>query len=360
MAIPKFSEWKQNTPEVIEIDNESFKFLFDARKRDKRKPNEQRHNFIKAFAKAVKKIADRNEDRFPYLDEIKQSFPDISAKAENDVIFQLKHHIIEKTRFFNVEEWDKRVYLVPKARKYKDIGGMYSDLIFDFDKGNVTMPELKQASDKSPCSDKEPESNSNTGKTENTDESEKTSIALSENFSKLEPSQISPELPEKTENNKLHLKKALIYGIIIIVLAALVFHIMSDSNTNLDENYIIYSINNSNDDEGEFIMFYLINPDNIMINSSIILPTDVFQSFSAEKGTFSSSFPPYSNYSIIRWKTNEDSKMKIYVNTFDKIPFELTLHNNSGRNVRLLGIDNFKQTKTGENIQWNFEIRRSH
>lgn len=341
MEIPEYKDWVKKMSEApeLEIDTDSFKFLFY--KWNESKPKEQTHKFFEAYACATSKLK-----RFPNVDEIEKTCPDIlKSKGQNQVGYNLKRRLKNNTEFF--EEFDfgkKGVYLIPKALKFKDRGGKYSNLVFDFEKGIVTMPKLEQTPIISLTPDAETKSSIKDETTENTAESNKTSVASSQN----------------NEKKSLPLKSVIFFSLIFVVLAALVFQIFSYSNTSTsDENYIIYSINNSKDEEGDFIMFYLINPDNIMINSSIMLPTGVFQSFSAEKGTFSSSFPPDSNYTIIRWKTNEDSKMKIYIKTIEKIPFELTLYNHNDRNIRLHGIDNFEQTKNKENIIWNFEIKQS-
>lgn len=323
MEIPEYKDWIKKMSEApeLEVDTDSFKFLFY--KWNESKPKEQTHKFFEAYACATSKLK-----RFPNVDEIEKTCPDIlKSKGQNQVGYNLKRRLKNNTEFF--EEYDlgkKGVYLIPRALKFKDIGGKYSNLFFDFEKGIVTMPKLEHTPIISLTPDIETQSS----------------------------------ISQKNEKKSFPLKSVLFIGLITIVLAALVFQIFYNSNTvTSDENYIIYSINNSKDEEGDFIMFYLINPDNIMINSSIMLPTGIFQSFGAEKGTFSSSFPPDSNYTIIRWKTNEDSKMKIYIKTAEKIPFELTIYNHNDRNIRLHGIDNFEQTKNEEKIKWNFEIKKS-
>jgi len=193
------------------------------------------------------------------VDEIEKTCPDIlKKKGQKQVAYNLKSRLMNNTVFFEEHDFGtKGVYIIPKALRFKDTGGKYSSLIFDFDKGTVKMPEPLNIQDTEI-------------RTEPTIGEERKEESLTE------PIKTFPPTSQKVKH--ISPKSALIFFLIVIIVAALVLPIFSDSNKNaLNEKYIIYRINNSNDDEGDFIMFNLINPDHIMINSSIILPNDVFQ-----------------------------------------------------------------------------------
>jgi len=386
VEIPEFNEWIKKMSEAPElpIGTDNFKIFYEISvDKTKIEPNEQIHNFFEAYAFAINKLK-----KFQNLHEIEKTSTDILKKrGQNQVVYCIRSRLKNSPDFFEVRNFGtKGVYLIPKALKFKDIGGKYSPLIFDFDKGTVKMPDLLN------IQDTEIGTEPNIGKERKEEGLAEPVKALSTTSQEMKPPKplkvqvqeteisnkppigeerkeesltepiktLSPTSKENGIKKHISRKSFLIFCLIVIIVTALVFQIFPDSNTKvLNENYIIYSIDNSNDDQGDFILFYLTNPDHIMINTSIILPTDVFRFFNGDDKGYFSSYNSYSNYSIIRWKTNEDSKMKIYINTFDKIPFELTLHNNSGRNVMLLGIDKFNQDKPDGNIQWKFEISRS-
>ncbi len=334
MEIPKYSEWVQKVSEKpeIEVNTESFKALFN--KRDERTPNKQMHNFLKAYAFAVSKT--RNEDRFPNLDEIEKAFTDIGAAVRGQIVYNLKLRFIQNTQFFDEMDFGtKGVYLLPKALRLKDKGGKYSKLIFDFDNSAVALPELK--------------TKPNVQETAGEIISGEKRIGYTIDLEKLPVSEI--------RFKKLPVKPVFIFSLIAIFLMVFAFLFFAPSDKNKLEN-AIYSINNANDEEGDFIMFNLSNPDGIKINSSIILPTQAYKSFSAEDGTFSSL--SYPDYTIIRWRTDKDSTVKIHVVSIDSIQLTFTHYYNVTQNVILFGINNFTQTKTNEKIQWNFVVNRLH
>lgn len=333
MEIPKYSEWVQKIsgkPE-IEIDAESFKALFN--KRDERTPNKQMHNFLKAYAFAVHNS--RKDDRFPNLDEIEKAFTDVGAPIEGQIIYNLKKRFMENTQFFDeIDFGTKGVYLLPKAFRLKDGGGKYSNLIFDFDNGVVTLPELKT----------KPDVQKDAGDIISGEKRIGYTIDLEK-----------PPIPE-IRFKKIPVKPIFIFSLIAIFLIVFAFLLFAPSDKNKLKN-AIYSINNANDEEGDFIMFNLSNPDGIKINSSIILPTQAYKSFSAEDGTFSSL--SYPDYTIVRWRTDKDSTVKIHVVSTDSIQVTLTHYYNVTQNVIVFGVNNFTQTKTNEKIQWNFVVNRS-
>lgn len=315
MEAPKYSEWKQTTPEEAEANAESFKTLFD--ERDEAKPKEQMHNFLKAYACAVHKIVFIQKiDRFPKLNEIETICPEfVKAEGQKQVVYNLKRRFTQETDFFDERNFGiKGVYLLPKASRFKDKSGRYSDLIFDFETGKVILPELKTQPfnlQKEPAHDAQ----------KVTDET------------KLKK---EPEKPSPT-------KSILIFGLIALILMALAFLIFAPSDQPaLKGENVMYSIYDSKDEGGDFLIFVLSNPDRVSVNSMIILPKEIDRMISVEGGTVSIS---HINKTTIELSTDKDARIKIYTLTIENVPVVIT-HKFDGNAVpSVYGINNYTVTK---------------
>lgn len=333
MEIPKYSDWLKKVSEKpeIEIDSESFRALFN--KRDEKTPNWQMHNFLKAYAFAVNKT--KKQYRFPNLDEIENAFAEVNVKVRGQVVYNLKLRIMQNTQFFDeIDFGTKGVYLLPKALKYRDRSGKYSDLIFDFENGAVILPELNPTALKV------------AGQTESVISVITENIEDSIDGSK-----------KSSENTSLKIKKSVhykyfIFGLIAIILIALVFLITALNNPLIDKKSVMYSINASNDEDGDFILFELSNPSGIDINSTLVIPSD---RVIVEVGTVSII---QSNNTTIGLNTESDARVKMYVQSYESVPLVLT-HNYDGDPIPTVsGINNYNQKITPEKFQWNFEIRK--
>jgi hypothetical protein len=127
-----FTGWEQGRESTIEVSGDSFRALFDRRFPDKL--NEAIEDFFRAYAKAVKDA--RNSDRFPNLKEVQE-------KMEKGEVYNIKKRLIDKTDFFyEVSTKTEGTFLLPKAKEFADAGGRYTNLVFDFDKGDVLLPKL--------------------------------------------------------------------------------------------------------------------------------------------------------------------------------------------------------------------------
>lgn len=339
MEIPKYSEWVQKVSEKpeIEINTESFKALFS--KRDERTPNRQMHNFLKAYAFAVHRIAIvQKEDRLPNLDEIEKAFPDVDAQIQGQVVYNLKLRLLKSTQFFDEKNFGtKGAYLFPKALRFKDKSGRYSDLIFDFENGRVTLPELKlpqinlqkEQTDAQNIVDEHEFGNEGTGK------------QIQE--PKIEPGK--------------HTKSVLISGLIALIVIILAFLIFAPPDKPaLKGETVMYSIYDSKDEGGVFLIFELSNPDEVSLNSMIILPKEIDRMISVEGGTVSIS---HFNNTTIELSTNKDAKIKIYTLSVEKVPVVIT-HKFEGNAIpSVYGINNYTVTKINDKVHLNFEFKNS-
>jgi len=326
---PKYSEWKQTVPEGAEARAESFKMLFD--ERDEAKPKEQMHNFLKAYACAVHKIVFIQKiDRFPKLNEIETICPEfVKAEGQKQVVYNLKRRFMQETAFFEERNFGiKGVYLLPKASRFKDKSGRYSDLIFDFENGNVTLPELKTQPFDLP---KEPAY----GAQKVTDET------------KLKK---EPEKPSRT-------KSILIFGLIALILITLAFLIFAPPDKPaLKGESVMYSISSLKDEGGEFLMFELSNPDKVNVNSIISLPKEIDRMISVEGGTVSIS---HINDTTIELSTDKDARIKVYTLSIENVPLLIT-HKFDGNAVpSVYGINNYTVTKINDKVHLNFEFKNS-
>ncbi len=221
MEIPNYSDWLKKVSEKpeIEVDAESFKVLFN--KRDEKTPNWQMHNFLKAYAFSVNKT--KKQDRFPNLDEIENAFADVKAPVKGQIVYNLKRRFRENSQFFDeIDFGTKGVYLLPKALKYRDRSGKYSDLIFDFENGAVTLPELNQTILKV------------------AEQTEPGSSVISD---KIEDSKDGSKKPSENTSQKIKKSvhhKSFILGLIAIILIALVFLTAAPDNPIIEKKNVMY------------------------------------------------------------------------------------------------------------------------
>lgn len=329
----RYSVWKRTVKSEDKIGTKSFEALFE--KWDKGNPKKQMHNFLKAYACAVHNIVVvKKEDRFPKLNEIETACPEIlKDKGQREVVFNLKRRFIKETNFFDEIPFGRQgVYLKPKALRFKDESDSYSDLVFDFDKGTVTLPGLK------------------------------TELG-SEGIGKRLVEQIESEKLLETNSNQFKIKALLskkfilFFSLLAIVLVTFLFLIFAPPDKPISKGEkVLYSIYSSKDDKGDFLMFELSNPNGTEINSMIVLPKEIDKMISVESGVVSVS---HSNNTIISLKTDKDARIKIYVSVIEIVPIMIT-HTYEGNAVpSIYGINNYTVLNTNEKIQVNFELKNS-
>ncbi|MDD4448166.1 MAG: hypothetical protein PHN61_10865 [Methanothrix sp.] len=129
-----FSAWRHSREESLQLKGEGFSFLFDRRYTNRL--NRMSRVFFEAYVVATKELA-AQEDRFPSLSEI-------DAKMESGAVYAFKDRLMKNTEFFEEVKISGVSYLVPRALKFVDVTGTYTDLILNFDEGTVVLPTRRK------------------------------------------------------------------------------------------------------------------------------------------------------------------------------------------------------------------------
>ena len=129
-----FSAWRHSREESLQLKGESFSFLFDRRYTNRL--NRMSRVFFEAYVVATKELA-AQEDRFPSLSEI-------DAKMESGAVYAFKDRLMKNTEFFEEVKISGVSYLVPRALKFIDVTGTYTDLILNLEEGAVVMPTRRK------------------------------------------------------------------------------------------------------------------------------------------------------------------------------------------------------------------------
>lgn len=131
-----YSVWREIAAEKLEVGGESFSFLFD--RRYSNRLNRMSRVFFEAYAKATSEVS-AEEDRFPSLSEIE-------SRMESGAIYAYKDRLMRSTGFFEEVKISGISYLIPKARRFVDETGTYTDIILDLEKGEVVLPRREKPS----------------------------------------------------------------------------------------------------------------------------------------------------------------------------------------------------------------------
>lgn len=131
-----YSVWRDTAADEQEVSGESFSFLFD--RRYSNRLNRMSRVFFEAYAKATSEVS-AEEDRFPSLSEIE-------SRMESGAIYAYKDRLMRSTEFFEEVKISGISYLIPKARRFVDVTGAYTDLILDLEKGEVVLPKREKTS----------------------------------------------------------------------------------------------------------------------------------------------------------------------------------------------------------------------
>lgn len=129
-----FSAWRHAREESLELKGDSFSFLFDRRYTNRL--NRMSRVFFEAYVKATKELA-AQEDRFPSLSEI-------DAQMESGAVYAFKDRLMKNTEFFEEVKISGVSYLVPRALRFVDASGTYSDLVLNFEEGAVVLPSRRK------------------------------------------------------------------------------------------------------------------------------------------------------------------------------------------------------------------------
>src|SRR5512136_2634385 len=129
-----FSAWRHSQEESLQLKGDSFSFLFDRRYTNRL--NRMSRVFFEAYVAATKELA-AQEDRFPSLSEIDE-------KMESGAVYAFKDRLMKNTEFFEEVKISGVSYLVPRALRFVDVAGTYTDLILNFEEGTVVLPTRRK------------------------------------------------------------------------------------------------------------------------------------------------------------------------------------------------------------------------
>ena len=129
-----FSAWRHSREESLQLKGDSFSFLFDRRYTNRL--NRMSRVFFEAYVVATKELA-AQEDRFPSLSEI-------DAKMESGAVYAFKDRLMKNTEFFEEVKISGVSYLVPRALKFVDVSGTYTDLVLNIEEGIVVLPTRRK------------------------------------------------------------------------------------------------------------------------------------------------------------------------------------------------------------------------
>ena len=342
-----FSAWRHSREESLQLKGDSFSFLFDRRYTNRL--NRMSRVFFEAYVSATKELA-AQEDRFPSLSEI-------DAKMESGAVYAFKDRLMKNTEFFEEVKISGVSYLVPRALRFVDVAGTYTDLILNFEEGTVVLPTRRKTP--LPPESKISIGNEETARATDAQEEEKILPAPIEEAGDEEGSvssypqhmpvtyeEISPaagadkaveaaipdqvpepskeppaSYPSKEPDKPTGVKKkiamplkaaALLGAAILLVIAA--FFLPSFLPSTLapagEPILVAYSAYLSNTSNESYLGLDMANPKAMANDIEIALPPDIDQSISARGGVVTIS---HGNNTTVRLNSSSDASVKIYL-----------------------------------------------
>ncbi|HNY33703.1 MAG TPA: hypothetical protein PKK68_03505 [Methanothrix soehngenii] len=355
-----FSAWRHSREESLQLKGDSFSFLFDRRYTNRL--NRMSRVFFEAYVVATKELA-AQEDRFPSLSEI-------DAKMESGAVYAFKDRLMKNTEFFEEVKISGVSYLVPRALKFVDSTGTYTDLILNFDEGAVVLPtrrktpslaeptvppteegeaasfeteediEFSAEPEDKAAPEPRPESYSrifekaaNTTATEDEEaDLPEPPVAKAEEAAPPKPSATAtfapssgkepPSLPAKGRMSKEMIVAALAGLIMLMALGGYIlsggFPSNSSSKPLIFVDYSAYLINSSNE---SYLGFDISNPHGMPNLIEMKLPSNIDESISARGGIVTIA---HGTDTLVRMNTSTDASVKIYLlNNWSQIPLTL-------------------------------------
>ncbi len=390
-----FSAWRHSREESLQLKGDSFSFLFDRRYTNRL--NRMSRVFFEAYVAATKELA-AQEDRFPSLSEI-------DAKMESGAVYAFKDRLMKNTEFFEEVKISGVSYLVPRALKFVDSNGTYTDLILSFDEGTVVLPTrrktplLPEPRTSSPPDVEEPQSleperealESDAISATN-DLPETTPESYSQIFDEVTepvatngassspehlmdekdatmPSAKEPEMPAGRKKMKLPSRAIMLLGFVtLLAIAAVVFYISSSMVVSpIQVEYSAYLSNSSNE---SYLGLDITNPKGMANDMEMTLPPNIDQSISARGGIVTIS---HGSSTRVRMNSSSDASVKIYLQgNWTTIPATLSFAAPNGYDTSLQvhGKDYFVTRKnetlilmfnlTGEGVRFEQSYLRKH
>ena len=360
-----FSAWRHSREESLQLKGDSFSFLFDRRYTNRL--NRMSRVFFEAYVVATKELA-AQEDRFPSLSEI-------DAKMESGAVYAFKDRLMKNTEFFEEVKISGVSYLVPRALKFVDSTGTYTDLILNFDEGAVILPtRRKTPSLAEPAASSDEEEAISNGLEEETEletepEEEAAPEPKPESYSRLfektvdtiatengalhvaeapvakaeekAPSRVAeplPATPLPTKETpmppvKAGMSKEMLIAlgaglIILIAVGAYLFsggfpingQVSSSSGKPLIfVDYSAYLVNSSNE---SYLGFDMSNPQGMPNEIEMKLPPNIDESISARGGIVTIA---HGADTLVRMNSSTDASVKIYLlNNWTQVPLTLS------------------------------------
>jgi hypothetical protein len=377
-----FSAWRHSREESLQLKGDSFSFLFDRRYTNRL--NRMSRVFFEAYVAATKELA-AQEDRFPSLSEI-------DAKMESGAVYAFKDRLMKNTEFFEEVKISGVSYLVPRALKFVDTTGTYTDLILSFEEGTVvlptrrktpllpepTTPEEEETSAPEPnqealdlvpetvpatddLPETKPESYSRifdeiTKPVATAEVSSPSSLSepLTDKKDTISPSAKVPEMPPGNKKTRMPSKVVALLGfIILLTIAAVLFYISTSMVVSpIQVEYLAYLSNTSNE---SYLGLDITNPNGMANDMEMTLPPNIDQSISARGGIVTIS---HGASTMVRMNSSSDASVKIYLlGNWTTIPVTLSFAPPSGYDTSLQvhGKDYFV-TRKNETLILNFDL----
>jgi hypothetical protein len=372
-----FSAWRHSREESLQLKGDSFSFLFDRRYTNRL--NRMSRVFFEAYVVATKELA-AQEDRFPSLSEI-------DAKMESGAVYAFKDRLTKNTEFFEEVKISGVSYLVPRALKFADVSGTYTDLILNFEEGTVVLPtrrktpllpdspmqideEAPKVVSKAPpeaetannapdvAEDKEAEANPQLYPQHTPEAFEELSQANDtavvahpgEPAQKFELNAKEPEkaaLPEKKIAMPPKTVALLGAAILLALLAALFFTVPTPVQAPVLVLYSAYLSNSSNE---SYLGLNITNSQGMANDMEMALPPDIDRSISARGGIVTIS---HGENTLVRMNSSGDASVKIYLQgNWTAIPVGLSFYAPEGFETSLLvhGKDYFVTRKNETSV----------
>ncbi|TRZ67294.1 MAG: hypothetical protein D4Q77_03305 [Methanothrix sp.] len=341
-----YSAWSSVADESRVVGGESFSFLFDRRYTNRL--NRMSRVFFEAYVKAATELA-AEEDRFPSLSEIE-------SRMESGAIYAYKDRLMRTTDFFDEVKISGISYLIPKAKRFIDETGTYSDIILDFDQGAVTLPKRKKVNR---AEDAEEPDFEETVKEEEeveveVEEEEEVEEVLLEATGEVPEEEAEPKITEErplevgdgpmtdlvvTEAvltsqkglfEKIDAKSGLMVLGLAIVLVVIAFsgsHIWSPTppapTPTPAPPSVCYTTYLTNESESVYLNLDVSNPLGLDSGIEMTLPPDIDRSISATGGVVTIL---YSNGTMIQLYSNNDAGISICLaEAFESVPVTFNL-----------------------------------
>ena len=368
-----FSAWRHSREESLQLKGDSFSFLFDRRYTNRL--NRMSRVFFEAYVAATKELA-AQEDRFPSLSEI-------DAKMESGAVYAFKDRLMKNTEFFEEVKISGVSYLVPRALKFVDVAGIYTDLILNFEEGTVVLPTRRKIP--LPPDSQIPGGDEETGGAQAAQSEEITTPAAGEESWEEEEEAEAPSYPQhlpetyeemgqapeaaeaaasplptqtpeareeravsypskepnrepnrpagEEKKSGLPMKAIAVLGAAILLALAVFFLYSPPATPPVETTLVAYSAYLSNASNESYLGLDIANPEAMANDIEISLPPDIDQAISARGGVVTIS---HGNNTTVRLNSSSDASVRIYLQgNWTAIPMGLSFASAEGYDTSL-------------------------